>query len=183
MKIDQHVAAENQVKWTSDVIRFPSEIEPLKPDDLTEFVRRLDFAFVRAKPLEQKPSLIVDRNAGDFLDGPDGGGSAGQNFGREIRSENLDIPSRGRREIRQHHHGQRIGFFTGGTGRAPDAQRPVAFAGIRVRHPFGENAIAQTIEGSGFAEEMRFVGAKAIEHKHHFPRIGFYAPVVRREGV
>src|SRR5882724_4632092 len=77
LKIDQHVAAENQVKWTSDVIRFPSEIEAPKPDDLTEFVRRLDFAFVRTKALEQKPSLIVDRNVGDFLGGPDARGSAG----------------------------------------------------------------------------------------------------------
>src|SRR5882724_5338161 len=86
LKIDQHVAAENQVKRASDVIRLPSEIEALKPDDLTQFVRRLDFAFVRAKTLEQKPSLIVDRNAGDFLGGPDAGGSARQDFGREIRS-------------------------------------------------------------------------------------------------
>src|SRR4029077_20827270 len=103
LEINENVAAENQVKRTSDVIRFLSEIEPLKPDHLTEFVRRLDFAFVRAKALEQKSSLIVDRNAGDFLGRPDASGSAGQHFGREIRSENLDVPSRGRREIRQHH--------------------------------------------------------------------------------
>src|SRR5229473_5725336 len=106
LKIDENVAAKDQVKRTNNVIRFPSEIQALKPDDLAEFVRRLDFAFVRTKALEQKPSLIVDRNAGDFLGGPDARGSAGQDFGREIRSENFDIPSRGRREIRQHHHGQ-----------------------------------------------------------------------------
>src|SRR4029077_13920898 len=81
LEIDENVAAEDQVKRTSDVIRFASKIEPLKPDHLTKFVRRLDFAFVRAKPLEQKPSLIVDRNAGNFLSGPDAGGSTGQDFG------------------------------------------------------------------------------------------------------
>src|SRR5690349_1738094 len=51
LKIDQHVAAENQIKRTGDGIGFPSEIEPLKPNDVAEFFDRLDFAFFGAKTL------------------------------------------------------------------------------------------------------------------------------------
>src|ERR1700687_2997923 len=136
LEINEHVAAENQVKWASDCIRFLSEIEPLKSDDLAECVNCLDFAFLGTETLEQKLSLIVSRHVGDFLGGPDPRRSVGQNLGREISSENLDIPSGGWRKMRQYRHGQGIGFFTGRTRRAPDPQRPAPFAGLRLRRPF-----------------------------------------------
>src|SRR5882762_633856 len=77
LKIDQHVAAENQVKRTRDNIGLASEIETVKPDDLAKFVDRLDFAFLRTEALQKEPSLIFERNALHFLNGPDAGGRFG----------------------------------------------------------------------------------------------------------
>ncbi len=80
LKIDQHIAAENQVEGSVHGIGLPREIESLKTDDLPKFVHGLDLAFVRAKAFQKKPSLIFDWDAGNLLDGPDTGRSVGQNF-------------------------------------------------------------------------------------------------------
>src|SRR2546428_12365522 len=80
LKIDEHVAAENQVKRASDRIRFLREIEPLKSDDVPKFLYRFDFTLFRSEAFQEELSLIVNRHAGYFLNGPDSRGRASQDL-------------------------------------------------------------------------------------------------------
>src|ERR1700719_4198836 len=130
LKIDENIAAENQVKRSRDRIGFLSEIEPLKSNDPTKFLSSFYFALLGAEAFEQELPLVVNRHAGDSLGGPGAGRRMGQHLGREIRAENLDVPAGEWRKMRQQRHGKRIGFFASGTCCAPDAQRSAAFAGI-----------------------------------------------------
>src|SRR5690242_5403034 len=66
VEIDEDIAAENEVKRTGDGIGLSSEIEPLKPDDLSELVHGLDLALLGAKAFQKEPSLVVDRHATNF---------------------------------------------------------------------------------------------------------------------
>src|ERR1700676_3871604 len=76
LKIDENVAAENQVKRARDCIGFLSEIEPLKSNYPAKFLCSFYFALLRPEAFEQELSLIVNRHAGDFLGG--GGGRGGR---------------------------------------------------------------------------------------------------------
>src|SRR6266849_2068414 len=42
LKINEHVTAENQVKWAGNAIRFLCEIEPLESNDVPKFLNRFD---------------------------------------------------------------------------------------------------------------------------------------------
>jgi len=50
-KIDDHIAAENQVKGTANRIRLLIEIHPLKSDDSPKLIDGLDLSFLRAEAL------------------------------------------------------------------------------------------------------------------------------------
>lgn len=93
LKIDENVAAENQVKRTSDRKGFLREIEPLKSDNPSEFVYRFNFALLRAEAFQQELTLELNRNAGDFLNRPDPGRSPGHDLCRNAsaRSKTLTI--------------------------------------------------------------------------------------------
>jgi len=69
LKINEHIAAENQVKRAAYGIRLVSEIEPPEVDYFSKFVHGFYFAFFGAEAFEKEPALIFEGNARDSLHG------------------------------------------------------------------------------------------------------------------
>ena len=98
---------------------------------------------------------------------------------RDVGGEDLDLPARIRREVVEQHHRERVRLLAGRASGAPDLQH----AGPPLL-PAGHDLPLEELELPRLAEEVRLVGADAVEHLDALLAIVLVddAPVVRVEG-
>src|SRR6266700_6688237 len=70
LKVNDDVAAKDQVERPKDVILLFDQIQPLETHCLAKVVRGFDFSGVGAKTLQEELSLVFDRYPGEFAARP-----------------------------------------------------------------------------------------------------------------
>ena len=120
VEIDHHIAAEDEIERAAER-PLVEQVEPLEGDHALQFCRHFDLARVRSPALAEPAPAALLRQSLEAVRVVDAGARPVQYVGIEIGGQDLDVPSVHVGQGFADHHGDGIGFLTGGTAGRPHA--------------------------------------------------------------
>nr|GEU28394.1 hypothetical protein [Tanacetum cinerariifolium] len=151
VKINHHVAAEDDVELAADGPAVGQQVQRLERDHVAQFLAHARLAFALALALEEKAARALRAHFIEPVHRVHAVGGVGQHVGVDVGGDDVAV-GRERVERFAHRHGDRIRLFAGGRGRAPDVERLALALDV-----FGQQR-----EVVRFAEERRQVGGQRI---------------------